>query len=77
MNRLNSEEQSLHNSLLSLYLQRDEAQGSSSLLAYVRARRAAADRVHFDRLMLARLCTGREALSLRRACVCLYQMLGW
>lgn len=72
VNRFNSEDQSIHNSLLSLYLQHSPGK----LLDYVKQRKDGTE-IHFDKLMLARLCTGRDDVCLNEACVYLYRMLGW
>jgi len=72
VNRLGSEEQSIHNSLLSLYLQHRP----EKLLEYVKERKSGTE-IHFDKLMLARLCTERDNPHLNEACVYLYRMLGW
>lgn len=72
VNRFNSEDQSIHNSLLSLYLQHSP----EKLLTYVKARKDGTD-IHFDKLMLARLCTERDSLCLKEACVYLYRIMGW
>lgn len=72
INRLDSEDQSLHNNLLTLYLQHKP----EKLLEYVKLRKDEKD-IHFDILMIARLCTERSNKHLNEACVYLYKMLGW
>lgn len=71
INRLDSQDQSLHNNLLTLYLQHKP----EKLLEYVKSRKD--DKIHFDILMIARLCTDHSNKYLNEACVYLYQMLGW
>ena len=72
INRFNCEDQSIHNSLLSLYLQHNPAK----LLEYVKQRKDGTS-IHFDKLMLARLCTERPDPHLNEACVYLYRLMGW
>lgn len=72
INRFNSEDQSIHNSLLSLYLQHSP----EKLLEYVKQRKDG-NNIYFDKLMLARLCTERDDIFLKEACVYLYRIMGW
>lgn len=72
VNRFGCEDQSVHNSLLSLYLQHSP----EKLLTYVKQRKDGTD-IHFDKLMLARLCTERDNTFLNEACVYLYRIMGW
>lgn len=78
INKLNSEDQSVHNNLLILYLKHSPQR----LLDYVKARQDQRP-VYFDELMIARLCTSTQASSptnraaLNEACVYLYSRMGW
>jgi hypothetical protein len=72
VDKLNSEDQSVHNNLLILYLR----YRPSKLLEYVKERKEEKI-IHFDELMIARLCTERSSRELNEACVYLYTRMGW
>jgi hypothetical protein len=74
VNKLNSEDPSVHNNLLILYLKH----APSRLLEYVKTRKDQRP-IYFDELMIARLCTttNTSSLALNEACVYLYTRMGW
>jgi hypothetical protein len=72
IDRLGCTDQSVHNNLLILYLQ----EKPEKLLEYVKLRDDEKT-LHFDLLMIARLCSERSHKHLREACVYLYKQLGW
>ena len=80
VNKLSSEDTSVHNNLLILYLKH----APNRLLEYVKTRKEQRP-VHFDELMIARLCTttqsgatnAAERAALNEACVYLYTRMGW
>lgn len=72
IDKFNSEDQSVHNTLLSLYLKHKP----ENLLEYVKFRKDDSN-IYFDKLMIARLCTNQSNAHLNEACVYLYRMLGW
>jgi hypothetical protein len=72
INRLDSKEQSIHNNLLTLYLKNKP----DKLLEYVKLRKDDKE-IHFDILLIARLCTEKKSPYLSEACVYLYKMMNW
>ena len=78
VNKLNSEDASVHNNLLILYLKHKP----SRLLEYVKGRKDQRP-VYFDELMIARLCTTtstsspNDRIALNESCVYLYSRMGW
>lgn len=72
VNKLNSEDQSVHNNLLILYLRYKPIK----LLEYVKSRKEDSV-ISFDELMIARLCAEQSDRDLNEACVYLYTRMSW